>query len=503
MILGGLDIGTTGCKLTVYEDSGKYLGRAYREYPAERTRRGHTIDASVILDSVYDVMREIGQKYPDLAGIGVTSFGETFVMTDAEGRPLAKSLLYTDPHGTEQRKYLEEKLGSRHIQEICGSRPYEMFSLPKLMWMRDHHPEICRQTKHVFLMQDFVVWHLTHRAQIDYSLAARTMGLDIRTLRWSTEIFEAAGIDQELFALPVPSGTPAGPLTWEAAQRTGLPETVQIISCCHDQVAAAVGGGVFSAGTALDGAGTVQCITPFFDRMPDGNVMYEGNFPIIPYVLPGSYVTYAFETMGGALLEWCTKTLAKEEGQRAKKAGMSVNAFLEQEYLNEGNGREPGSLLVLPHFAGAATPYMDAGSRGVILGLTSETTVADIYHGCMEGVVYEMMVNIEALKPSGISFRSLAATGGGARSSMWMQMKADMLNLPVTVLETVDAGTTGSAMLTGIALGCFRGLQDAAERMIVPKQTFLPDSSVHGMYAERYLRYRELYHAVRPLLSAE
>lgn len=143
---------------------------------------------------------------------------------------------------------------------------------------------------------------------------------------------------------------------------------------------------------------------------------------------------------------------------------------------------------------------MDTGSRGVILGLTTASTVADIYRGCMEGVAYEMYLNYQTLAGSGIHFRKLHATGGGAGSAVWMQMKADILNLPITALKTADAGTVGSAMLTGVAIGVFQDLKEAAKRMVEETVTYLPRREMHERYMQVYERYRRIYEAVRPLM---
>ncbi|MBQ9360614.1 MAG: carbohydrate kinase [Lachnospiraceae bacterium] len=499
MKIGGLDIGTTGCKLTVFDEKGKYLDKAYRDYPAMRGSMEQTLDVIALMDGVYGVIKEIAAEYPDLSGIGVTSFGETFVITDEAGTPLFPALLYTDPRGREQRERLEEKLGSFHIAEISGMHPHEMYSLPKIMWYKENKPEIYAKAKHIFLMGDYVVWSLTGNAQIDYSLATRTMGFDIRNLCWSTEIFEAADIDLELFSKTVPTGTPAGNITKEVSGKTGLSEDTVIISVSHDQVAAATGAGVFSSDTAVDGAGTVECLIPIYDKLPDMKHMYDGCFAVVPYVVPGSYICYAFSYTGGALIQWCTDNLAKKEKEIAKGEGLSVNTYLEKLY-GDKYGDEPGSLLVLPHFAGAATPYMDTGSKGAIIGLTASTGADEIYRGCMEGVAYEMVLNREALKPSGIHFKHMRATGGGARSEVWMQMKADMLNVSITALETADAGTVGSAMITGVALGIFKDLADAADNMVVRKKTYEPRQEMHEKYMRIYERYVKVYDAVRPLV---
>lgn len=498
MKLAGLDIGTTGCKLTVFDENGTYCGKAYRDYPVRRAVSGHEIDVSALLESVWAVLSEMAAQYPDITGIGVTSFGETFVMVNEAGEPLHDAMLYTDPRGAEECAALAEKLGAERIARITGLAPHEMYSLPKLMWLKGHRPEVYAAAKRVHLMEDYVVWHLTGRAQIDYSLACRTMGFDINALTWSGELFAAAGIDVSLMSTPVPTGTRAGAVTREAAQRTGLSEQCVIVSVSHDQVAAAVGAGAFDGSVAVDGAGTVECLTPVFDQIPDVEVMRKGFFSVVPYVIPGTYAAYAFSYTGGALIQWCVDTLAKAEKELAAQQGISVNEYLEHAYAAD-HGDAPTGLLVLPHFAGAATPYMDTGSRGALLGLTAATDVPTLYHACMEGVVYEMRVNYEALRGSGIRFTHLHATGGGAKSKAWMQMKADVLDMPITALETADAGTVGCAMLTGVATGVYRDVSAAAERMVRRTETYVPRAQQHRRYMEIFARYKKVYHAVRPL----
>ena len=499
MKIVGLDIGTTGCKCTVFDEQGIYLDKAYRDYPVKRAVGGHEVDVSVIMEGVYACIHEMAKKYPDIAGIGVTSFGETFVCVDEAGEPLHPAMLYTDPRGKEECRELVEKLGERDIANITGLRPHEMYSISKIMWIKKNQPEVYSSACKIFLMEDYVVYHLTGNAQIDYSLATRTMAFDIRNLCWSREIFEAAGIDMGLMAKPVPTGTVAGTVSLAAVQKTGLGRDTKVVSVSHDQVSAAVGAGAFDGSVAVDGAGTVECLTPVYDQIPDIDVMYQGYFSVVPYVIPGKYVAYAFSYTGGALMQWCTETLAKKEMELAKEQGISVNEYLEQAYASQKE-EIPSGLLVLPHFAGAATPYMDTGSKGAVLGLTTATTTADIYRGCMEGVVYEMYLNMQALQGSGIRFEKIHATGGGAHSEEWMQMKADMLNVPMVALKTVDAGTVGSAMLTGIAIGLFHDLQDAAVHMVKEMKTYEPRSAMHEKYMRIYEKYQNVYQAVRSLM---
>lgn len=182
MKTAGLDIGTTGCKLTVFSEEGKDIDRAYRDYPVTRGGSEHEVDVESIMEGVLALLALMAEKHPDIGGIGVTSFGETFVFTDGEGKPLHRAMLYTDPRGREECLELTRKMEGRKIAAITGLRPHEMYSLPKMMWIRKNRPEVYEQAKHAFLMEDYVVFHLTGKAQIDYSLATRTMAFDIASL---------------------------------------------------------------------------------------------------------------------------------------------------------------------------------------------------------------------------------------------------------------------------------------------------------------------------------
>ena len=505
MKIAGLDIGTTGCKCTVFDEEGRYLDKAYRDYPVKRQISGHEIDMSAVRDSVIRVISEMAGKYPDIAGIGVTSFGETFVLTDEAGEPLDYAMLYTDPRGSRECRELVSRFGEKEIAHITGVRPHEMYSISKLMWIKEHKPEIYGAAKHIFLVEDFIVFALCGAAQIDYSLATRTMAFDIKKLDWSQEIFEAAGIESSLFSKPVPTGTVAGSISRQIAERTGLHGDTLIVSVSHDQVAAGIGAGVFSSEVAVDGAGTVECMMPIFDELPDIDKLYEGYFVAVPYAVPGKYVTYAFSYTGGALTQWCTDNLAKQEKSLAGNEGISVNELLERQYAEKmkslgKQADEPTGLLVLPHFAGAATPYMDSGAKGAVIGLTTDSSACEIYMACLEGVCYEMYLIYQKLKDTGIKYKSFNATGGGAHSRVWMQMKADILDVPFTALKTVDAGTVGSAMLTGIAIGLFKDLEDAAAHMVEETVTYYPRKEQHERYMAVYDRYEKLYEAVRPLM---
>ena len=490
MSIAGIDIGTTGCKIAVYDLSGARF-HAYREYPAARSRSEHEVDPRAIWQAVKELIAEAAQAVPDMAGVGVSSFGESFALLDEHDEPLMDVMLYTDPRGVSECEEIKEALGAEIVAGITGMTPHAMYSLPKLLWVR-HRPELWEKVQCILLMQDFVVYMLTGVRQIDHSLASRTMALDIHRKSWSREMLNYAGIDPALFSKPVPSGSVAGPVHESLRRELGLSPDFLVVSGCHDQVAAAIGSGVFERGVAVDGAGTTQCVTPVFPAVSDQRAMSAGGYAMVPFAAGDLYATYAFSFTGGALVKWFADRLAMGVRAEAEKAGKSVYWVLERD-MGEG----PTGIYVLPHFAGAGTPYMDPGAKGVITGLTIEHSLSDLFKAVLEGIAYEMRVNVEALKRAGIEIERLHATGGGAKSGKWLQIKADVLGLPIVSLGDSEAGIIGSILLTGVATGAFQSLAEGAALFVKKLGTYLPDPARHVAYDECFEHYRALYGATR------
>jgi len=484
MIIAGLDVGTTGCKLTSYDEKGNFIYNSYREYEVNRSGGEHEIDANSIYMAVCDVISDTAAKY-EISAIGVTTFGEAFVALDKDDNILLPTMLYTDPRGERECDELLKTLGEQKLIEISGVKPHQMYSLPKIMWIKNNLPDVFSRTKRVLLMEDFIVYMLTGNAVIDYSLAARTMAFDIKNKCWSKEIFDAADIDVNLLSTPVPPFNVAGEIKDEICKELGITNKIKIVNGAHDQVAAAVGSGVLGVGEAVDGTGTVECVTPVFDHIPQNEALYTEGYSVVPFVFDGTYVCYALSYTGGAVIKWFRDNLSIEKSYAV---------------LDSAVDSEPSGILVMPHFAGAANPYMDNGSKAAIIGLTLETKSSDFYKALMEGVTYEIMTNIRHLESFGINPKKLYATGGGASSDIWLQIKADILNRPVTSLCAKEAGTCGTCMMVGVAIGLFADLFEAKKYFVKENKTFVPNKEKTALYSKYYDAYTKIYDAVRPIV---
>ena len=496
MSVAGLDIGSTGAKVTVLDESGALVHTGYMNYPVARHIHTHEVDANTIWLIVKALLKDAAAAAPDLSAVGLTSFGESFVLLDRRDHVLFPVMMYTDPRGIQQSDRLSDVLGAESIANICGTMPHPMFSLPKLMWVKQEQPAVYENIRRVCLIADFAAYMLTGEHVIDYSLATRTMGFDIHTLAWNRRIFDAAEIDPNLFGSPVPSGSLVGTVRPAIAKELGVIEDFKIVLCGHDQIAAAVGSGILAPGKAANGAGTVECITPVFAGVPDGTKLQKRNYSVIPFLGDGNYCCYAFSFTGGSLVDWFIKQLAGGSLFQAKTNGENVFHLLE----NAAPDR-PSGILVLPHFAGAATPYMDIGAKGAFIGLTLTHTTADLYRAVMEGIAYESMLNLENLAEAGVHVEAINASGGCARSSVWLQIKADILGRPVTRLANEEAGTIGSIMLANVAVGRYTSLTEAADKLVKLQRIYQPRKGMYEEYQKHYARYRKLYHAIRPLMD--
>jgi len=495
MALGGLDVGTSGCKCTVMSAGGEILSSCFKEYRVNRRVGTHETDATVIWKTAREVIREACTESPEpVDALAVTSFGEGVVLLDRTGKPLAPIMLYTDPRGQAQCALLNVELGERRIYEMCGHRANAMYSLPKLMYIRETHRELFDQIRYCLPIHSYLVYRLCGAVVTDFSMAARTMMLDIRKLDWCDELLAVGGMVRSVLPQIVPPGTVAGEILLELARELGLPEKAKIVIGCHDQVAAAIGAGALRPGIAVNGSGTVECITPVFNGIPpETGMMFKNGYAIVP-VTSDLFVTYAFIFTSGVLLQWYCDHFVSHGRAEAAKSGKSLYEILDGQIRPD-----PSGLLVLPHFAGAATPYMDSSAKGAIIGLSLEHDERDVYRALLEGIAYESRVNLKRLEQAGVYIESIRATGGGAKSEGWLQIKADILNKPIEMIETPEAGTVGSLMLAGIAVGVYANLEEAmafakVKRRIVPLIN-------RKRYDEIFDKYERVYETVKRIYS--
>ena len=319
------------------------------------------------------------------------------------------------------------------------------------------------------------------------------MLFDVVKKDWDDEILLAVGIDRNQLAMPLASGSIAGNIDVKIAAELGLPENTKIVTGGHDQTIGALGAGVFREGCAMYATGTVECITPAFSEAVFSDLLFRNNLCTYNYSLDEMFTTVAFSLTGGNLLKWFRDEFGQMEVEAAKHGG--VNAY---ELLMRDMPKTPSSLLVLPYFTPTGTPYFDARATGAILGLRLSTSRAEILRALLEGVAMEMKLNLDILDKSGIVINELRAIGGGAKNRDWTQLKADILNKPVTTVKITEAGCLGAAVLA-FAADAGKTPQECAQSWVKTGETIQPDPENAAIYAEKFETYKKLYPLLKPL----
>jgi len=485
MSLLGIDVGTTGCKVIAFNDHGRPIARAAAEYQLEFPRPGWIeLDPNVVWQRLAKSIRAVAARTrrDPIKAIAISAQGEAFLPVDRKGDPLSNSIVTFDSRASRNVEWWERRMGRMKIFRTTGMPLSAMGTLPKLQWLLKNKKS-ARSAKYFLCYHDFVVMKLGLQPVIDYSLAARTMMFDVRSLRWSDPILAALRVDREQLAQPVASGSVIGRISSAAAQKLGLPRDTVVVAGGHDQPCAALGSGAMRSGEAAYSVGTVECITPVFNHPVRSALMMHNNLCSYPHVVPGKFVSLAFNFTGGSLLKWYRDAF-----------GGTYDSLV------QASAKKPTKLLVLPHFTMTGTPLMEVRSKGVIAGLQLSTSKEEVTRSLLEGVTYEMRHNVELLERSGIAVKRFRAVGGGSKSRIWMQIKADIMNRPIEVMEVTEAGCLGAAMLAGVATGTYGSVGEATRATVRSAGVYEPNSSSSRYYAERYKLYSRLYPSLAPLL---
>ncbi len=498
MALIGLDVGTTGCKAIVFDDRGGILGRAAREYSVRTPRPDWAEqDAEQVWRLAMDSLREAavaaGGARP--AALALSCQGEAVIPVDGRGRALRHAILGMDTRTGPQNQWLREQFGAEDLFARTGMPVHTVNTLPKLLWLKDNEPELWWAAERFLLYEDFFLNRLGGRPVISHCLASRTQMYDLRRGEWAGDILDECGMEPSRLAELPPAEQPvAGELRPQLAAELGLPEGMMLAYGGHDQACAALGSGTVRAGRASVSTGTAEVVEVALQEPTLADVLREGGISVYRHVVPGLYVAMTLNQSGGLVLRWFRDELCEAQMQRAAEQGADP-----YDLILEGAPDGPTDLMVLPHFSGSGTPHLDTRSRGAILGLSFATDRGAIARAILEGLTFELRLNLELLREGGAHIESMAAVGGGARSDQWLQLKADICRLPIRVPQVTEAACLGAALAAGVAAGGYADFPSAVEAAVREGRTFEPRQAMADRYEERYALYRELHPTLAPL----
>jgi xylulokinase len=366
--------------------------------------------------------------------------------------------------------------------------PLFINSLSKILWYQRHEPDTFKSVARWSTYEDFLLERLGMPPVASHSVAARTMLMDIRAKAWSHEVLSAAGIDPAKLPALLPSGGIVGQLDPEIAEALGFVGETTVCSGGHDMVCAAVGAGLTADDTeaAVDIDGTMEGIVVCMKHANTSDVMFENRYPCYPGY--DGYVTFSVNLTGSSMLKWFRDELSRDLVSEALEKEIDVYDLI----LKDLNPATPSGLLFLPQWSGSGNPYFDPNAKGMIYGLTLNTRRRDLAQGLIEGLCYDVNVQLEQFQRAGIKITKLLCVGGGSRSKSKLQMKANITGLEMINVPVIEASALGAAVMAAKGVGVLSEPLEAIKKAAPNQDRFVPSGAGRRQFAQSFQNYKEL-----------
>lgn len=492
-ILMGLDLGTTAMKVALFDEKGKILAVSTQEYDLLTPAANYVEEeAEVYWDAFKSGLKELKEQYTLTAdtqiAMAMSAQGETLFVLDKEGNPLRNAIVWMDNRAVEEAKELQQVFGNEVCYKKTGQVSFEAcWPASKILWIKKHEPEVFEQADKFLLIEDYFIYRLTGKYATEPSLVCSSTYWDIIDRIYWEEMLEYLGICEEQLSPVIDSGTVIGKILPEVAEELGLGTEVTVCTGALDQAAGAIGAGNIKEGMFSEtiGAALAVCVpvnAPVFDP--------AGKMPLFCFPLKGMYMIHTF-TNGGMTLRWFRDKFCDLEMLIEKKGcGDAYDMISKQaEKIPAGSN----GLVMLPHLAGSLAPDVNAKAKGVWFGFTLQHTRAHFMRAIMESLGYILKRNIDSLQDMGIEVREIRSLGGGSKSRVWSQIKADINQVTLETVKSKEAASLGAAILAGAATGSFDSVESAVENMVEVKERILPSKENVKEYEEGYKMYKKLF----------
>lgn len=497
-----VDVGTTATKVALFNLSGNTIASTTKEYELiTPTTLEVEVDIETLWNSFKDGVKQIlfsTKIVPsNIVAVGISAQGETLVPIDKDGKPLRKAIVWLDNRAQREAEILDTKFNGGTSYKITGQvKIVPTWPASKILWIKKHQPEIFRQVYKFLLVEDYFIWKMTDIFVSEGSLLCSTCYWNIVTKKWWSEMLNFLGITEDQLPEIREPGEKVAEVTQSAAKELGLTTETIVSTGALDQACGTLGVGNISPGVFTEniGAALAICATlerPVFDT--------HKRMPIHYHAIADKYMAHTFTT-GGMALRWFRDTFCETETNAAKLANISAYQLIDKEVESIPPGSE--GLVTLPHLQGAMAPEANPKAKGVYFGFTLRHRKPHFARSIMEAIACIIRKNIDVLEDMKIKVNEIRALGGGARSSIWNQIIADLTKRPViTTLHDEDAACLGAAILAGKAAGIFRSFEDAAKNMVTIKRKYEPRPENFEKYDNLYKKYNKLYESLLEIFS--
>ena len=494
-LLLGIDAGTTGLKVVLADPDGTILAQASQEYP---TAYPHPNWAQqdpeawwrAACDVIPRVLAAAAADPRTIAGIGVSGQAPGVVPVDRDGAPLHPALIWLDRRAEPQCTWLREQVGEEAITRTNGARIDPYYLAPKWLWLKAHEPDVYRRTHAVLQVNGFLIHRLTGRFSMDVSNGPLTLFFDSPNLCYSEPLAGRMGLDLAKMPAVAACSEVVGEVTAEAAAATGLAAGTPVVAGMCDGTAAALEAGLTEVGDAVEMTGQSTVVSICADAPYLGRELIS-----LVHAIPGRYLAVGALVATGGALRWFRDQLGEPERLAAQARGIDPFELLSAEAAGSPAGAN--RLLFLPYMFGERSPIWDTDARGVFFGLSLASTKADMVRAILEGTAFGLRHNLEAAAAAGFRARTLACVGGGARSAVWNQIKADVLRMPIRLPVAATGAPLGDALAAGVGTGVYASFADAVARISRIQREFRPDAALTERYDCLYRVYTGLYPALQ------
>lgn len=487
-LLLALDVGTTSVKAGLFRADGVCLGTALEEYVLiSKSADQAELDPETYWQAACKTIRQVVAQAKidpaNVAGLAVSSQGETTIALDALGNPLRDALVWLDNRAGAQ---------SEKLKALLGAEVYERTGIPdvvatwpacKILWIKENEPQVFARAAKFVLVQDFLVQRLCGNYVTDGSISCTTLFYDITAHDWWSKAVQVVGINLHQLPQLLPVGASAGTLTSRAAAELGLSTHTQVVLGGMDQAVGAIGAGNIGAGVISETTGAALAIQA---SITDPMVDKTKQTPVYVHSVPDEYLFVPVCPTAGMAFKWFKDQFCGEEIARAEQEGTSVYELLNR--LAESVPAGSDGLVMLPHLMGAFSPESNPAAKGVFSGFTLHHGRGHFIRAIQEGVAFMLRRNLELIESTGVEIKEVRTTGGGSRGKLWNQIKADVCNRPFVTLENEDTALVGDAILAGVACGVYASVKEGVEAMVRLQERVFPGENVEA-YEKAYQRY--------------
>ena len=492
----GIDIGTSGTKVIAIDESGKLVATASAEYELDTPKpQWAQQNPADWWDAVCSCCREITAKIgaDDIAGIGLSGQMHGLVLLDENGVVLRPAILWNDNRTQKQCEQIVEIVGRETLTSETANPALTGFTAPKILWVRQNEPQIYERARMMLLPKDYVRYELTGEFATEVSDASGTLLLNVPHRRWSEIVCQKLEIPLDYLPRVYESYEVSGQISARAAQLTGLKEGTPVVGGGGDQAAGAVGNGIVQSGIISVATGTSGVVFAFADTP---SVDPQLRMHTFCHAVPGKWHVMGVMLSAGGSLRWYRDTLARSEKSVAAHMNIDAYELIAREADTVAAGSE--GLLFLPYLTGERTPHPDPLARGAFVGLTVRHTKAHMARAVLEGVSYGLRDSLEIMKSMGVSIGNIRCSGGGAKSSVWRQIQADVFNYPLSTIAIDEGPALGAALLAGVGVGTYSSVEEACSAVVKVSR----GASVIEENARVYEEYYRIYGGLYPALKA-